>query len=86
MLPRASTAIRRRVHTDSLSRLLLDINAAHNADQIASDPAPPVENSAAALRGRSLRGDVHLPKELQEAVNKALEGVSYALFVLLQSC
>lgn len=63
-----------RVRIDAYSRLVLDINAAHNADQVGpSEPLAPVEKSAAALRGETLRGDVRLPYELQEAVTAVLE-------------
>ncbi|KAI5480354.1 hypothetical protein MNV49_000929 [Pseudohyphozyma bogoriensis] len=73
MLPRAPS-LRRYVRTDALQRLMLDINAAQNADQKApAEPAPPVSRSDAALRGQTLRGDVQLPMELQEAVNSIIE-------------
>lgn len=79
MLARSSiapaSAFRRGVKTDALSRLQLDINAAHNSLQESfREPAAPVEKSPEALRGESLRGDVQLPRELQEAVDKAILG------------
>lgn len=76
MLARSPTAtLRRGLKTDALSRLQLDINAAHNNTQHAyREPVAPVEKSPAALRGESLRGNVQLPHELQEAVNKAILG------------
>lgn len=79
MLARSSlapaSALRRGMKTDALSRLQLDINAAHNSLQESfREPASPVEKSPKALRGESLRGDVQLPRELQEAVDKAIQG------------
>ena len=61
---------RRCASTGALDRLLLDIHAAHNADQQrAGEATSPVEKSDAAKRGESMRGDVVLPLELQDAVN-----------------
>ena len=66
--------LRRQVRTEAISRLQLDINAHHHADQQSSprDPAPALSKSAAAQRGESLRGDVTLPRELQDAVDAAI--------------
>lgn len=79
MLARSSvapaSALRRGLKMDALSRLHLDINASHNSLQESfREPAAPVEKSPAAVRGESLRGDVQLPRELQEAVDKAILG------------
>lgn len=68
-----------------LSRLQLDINSAHFADQNFSEPGPSIEKSAAALRGESYRGDVELPVELQNAVEKAIEGTFLRSLTLLIS-
>ncbi|ORY91654.1 mitochondrial small ribosomal subunit Rsm22-domain-containing protein [Leucosporidium creatinivorum] len=77
MLTRSSlaprSALRRGMKIDALSRLQLDINAAHNSLQESyREPAAPVEKSPEAVRGESLRGDVQLPRDLQEAVDKAI--------------
>ncbi|KAL8291990.1 hypothetical protein RQP46_001456 [Phenoliferia psychrophenolica] len=71
MLARAT--LRRGLRTEAISRIHLDINASHHADQAAADSAASVKRSAAALRGQSLRGDVQLPRELQEAVTEAID-------------
>ena len=61
----------------ALDRLLLDIHAAHNADQQrAGEASSPVEKSDAAKRGESMRGDVVLPIELQDAVNAVVDSES----------
>ncbi|GAA5962510.1 hypothetical protein JCM3765_003711 [Sporobolomyces pararoseus] len=61
----------------ALDRLLLDIHAAHNADQQrgGEQGAAPVEKSEAAKRGESMRGDVVLPRELQTAVNAVVDSI-----------
>lgn len=75
MLLRAPISITRRsASTAALSRLELDINAAHNKDQLIREPAEAVTKSAQAISGESLRGDVQLPKELQDAVEMAIAG------------
>jgi hypothetical protein len=74
-IPPLSRLARRTVRTDAISRLQLDINAAHNADQqVPREPAEALTKSPAALRGEALRGDVQLPRELQAAVDQAIEG------------
>lgn len=66
--------LRRGVRTEAISRIHLDINANHHADQAGSSSSDAVKKSPAAIRGQSLRGDVELPRELQDAVTKAIEG------------
>ncbi|GAA5925483.1 hypothetical protein JCM1841_004871 [Sporobolomyces salmonicolor] len=67
---------RRYASASALNRLLLDIHAAHNADQQrAGEASSPVTKSAAALRGQSMRGDVKLPRELQVAVDAVVEAI-----------
>lgn len=73
--------LRRHAGTEAISRLQLDINAHHHADQQSSprDPAPPLSKSSSAQRGESLRGDVTLPRELLDAVDLAIAGPSFPL-------
>lgn len=77
MLGRTNGVVRRGLRTEALTRLQLDIAAAQNAaqDQM-GEPAAAVEKSPEAVRGESLRGDVRLPLELQEAVQEAIRGES----------
>ncbi|KAK4706062.1 hypothetical protein P7C70_g117, partial [Phenoliferia sp. Uapishka_3] len=69
-----SLVLKRGLKTEAISRFNLDINAHHNADQQRADSTDAVKRSAAAIRGQSLTGDVQLPRELQDAVTKAIEG------------
>ncbi|GAA5869841.1 hypothetical protein JCM1840_007651 [Sporobolomyces johnsonii] len=67
---------RRYASFSPLDRLILDIHAAHHADQQrAGEASSPVTKSAAALRGESMRGDVKLPRELQVAVDAVVEAI-----------
>ncbi|GAA5892924.1 tRNA methyltransferase RSM22 [Sporobolomyces salmoneus] len=61
----------------ALDRLLLDIHAAHNADQQrgGEESAAPIEKSPAAQLGETMRGDVVLPRELQTAVNAVVDSI-----------
>lgn len=56
-----------------LDRLSLDIHAAANRDTQFATPADAVTRAPAAVRGESLKGDVQLPRELLEAVDRAVE-------------
>lgn len=72
---RLGAGVRRGLNTDALTQLQLDIAAAQvSSPDDFGEPAAPVEKSPAALRGESLRGDVRLPVELQQAVNDAITG------------
>jgi hypothetical protein len=79
MLARAAQARRvlgtRAVSSKALDRLLLDIHAAHHADQARAGEAnaATIEKSDAARRGEAMRGDVVLPRELQTAVNAVVD-------------
>lgn len=77
----ATAALSRGVRSDALNRLQLDINAAHFAQQTLREPAAPVEKSPGAVRGEALRGDVQLPRELQDAVDKAILGKGLPYFL-----
>jgi len=57
----------------ALDRLSLDIHAAANREFNLGTPQEPVTRSEDALRGAALSGDVQLPRELQEAVDRAIE-------------
>ncbi|GAA6063952.1 hypothetical protein JCM10212_004907 [Sporobolomyces blumeae] len=64
----------RSASTSALDRVLLDIHAAHHADQArAGEVAATVTKSDKAKRGESMRGDVALPRELQTAVNSIVD-------------
>lgn len=58
---------------EQLDRLSLEIHAAANRDIALGTPQEPVTRSEEALRGAALSGDVQLPRELQEAVDRAIE-------------
>lgn len=86
MLPRPLTLSARLARTLStsspasgsplkaLDRLQLDIHAAANQDIVLATPAEAVSKSEAAIRGEALREDVQLPRELQDAVDRAIQG------------
>jgi len=79
MLTRSARAARapvarRRASTAAVDRGTLDIYAAHHAEQERAGGPQAVSKSPAARRGESLRGDVHLPRELQLATNAIVEG------------
>ncbi|KAM0749740.1 Rsm22-domain-containing protein [Meredithblackwellia eburnea MCA 4105] len=64
---------RRLVSSYSISRAHLDINAAAINDQRQQDAQDSISKSEKAIRGESLRGDVQLPAELQEAVDRIIQ-------------
>ncbi|GAA6004821.1 hypothetical protein JCM11491_002245 [Sporobolomyces phaffii] len=82
MLVRASRVTRslgtRAASGKALDRLLLDIHAAHHADQARGreeELAATIDKSDAARRGETMRGDVVLPRELETAVNAVVDTV-----------
>lgn len=67
-----------------MSRLALDINAAHNqTQQQYKEPAPTVRKSDQATMGEAFRGDVQLPRELIDVVEEMVEGASSRVVKLL---
>ncbi|GAA5971847.1 hypothetical protein JCM11641_001536 [Rhodosporidiobolus odoratus] len=67
---------RRHASSAALDRLLLDINAAHNADQQRAgggEGTAAVKLSNVMRRGMAPRGDVSLPRELITAVDAVVE-------------
>ncbi|KAM0788738.1 hypothetical protein ACM66B_002830 [Microbotryomycetes sp. NB124-2] len=71
----AQVALTRGYRADPLTRLELDILASQAGQHDLAEPRPSVTKSAEAIRGESLRGDVQLPRELQEVVEKAIQAV-----------
>ncbi|GAA5927550.1 tRNA methyltransferase RSM22 [Sporobolomyces koalae] len=75
-LPASRRLGTRPASSKALDRLLLDIHAAHHADQArAGDPNQTIEKSPAARLGESMRGDVVLPRELQVAVDAVVDTI-----------
>ncbi|KAK4056565.1 37S ribosomal protein S22 [Microbotryomycetes sp. JL221] len=78
MLARGSRAathavLRRGYRTDPITRLQLDILASEAGQDGVPEPRQAVTKSPEAIRGESMRGDVQLPLELQQVVEKAIE-------------
>ncbi|KAK4055721.1 37S ribosomal protein S22 [Microbotryomycetes sp. JL201] len=72
---RAQAVLTRGYRADPLTRLELDILASQAGEHDPPVPRPSVTKSAEAIRGESLRGDVQLPRELQDVVEKAIQAV-----------
>ncbi|GAA6005050.1 hypothetical protein JCM10207_008492 [Rhodosporidiobolus poonsookiae] len=74
--PAAARLSRRHASTAALDRLLIDIHAAHKADQQrAGEAGDAIKRSPAAQRGMAMRGDVSLPRELVTAVDAVVEAM-----------
>ena len=68
----------RGLRTDPITRLELDILASQAGQDVAGEPRAPVSKSPEAVSGETMRGDVQLPRELQDIVGKVIEGASCA--------
>ncbi|GAA6037858.1 hypothetical protein JCM8097_005074 [Rhodosporidiobolus ruineniae] len=72
----AASSTRRHASSAALDRRLIDIHAAHNADQQrAGEAADTIKRSPAATRGLAPRGDTVLPRELITAVDAVVNSM-----------